>query len=58
MNEELTKHYTLYIFRGLEMKVTLGTYMHVKYFIEGEIHIPSVYAGRDYDYKGNPQTRH
>jgi carbamoyltransferase len=26
--------------------------MHAKYFIEGEIHIPSVYAGRDYDYKG------
>ena len=54
MNEELTKHYTRVHIPpavGDEGKA-LCTYMHAKYFIEGEIHIPSVYAGRDYDYKG------
>ena len=54
MNEELTKQYTkVHIPPAVgDEGQALGTYMHAKYFIEGEIHIPSVYAGRDYDYEG------
>jgi len=50
MNEELTKHYTnVYVppAAGDEGQ-SLGTYMHARYTLENEVHVPSVYSGRDH----------
>ena len=54
MNEELTKHYkNVHVSPAVgDEGQALGTYMHAKYFLEGEVHIPTVYAGKEYEYKG------
>ena len=54
MNEELTKQYkNVHVPPAVgDEGQALGTYMHAKYFLEGEVHIPTVYAGKEYEYKG------
>ena len=52
MNEEFTKHYTnVHIPPAVgDEGQALGTYMHADYVINGNVHIPNVYAGSDYEY--------
>ena len=50
MNEEFTKHYTnVHVppAAGDEGQ-SLGTYMHADYILNGNVHVPSVYAGKEY----------
>jgi carbamoyltransferase len=50
MNEEFTKHYTnVHVppAAGDEGQ-SLGTYMHADYILTGNVHVPSVYAGKEY----------
>ena len=55
MNEELTKHYTnVHVPPAVgDEGQSLGTYMHAEYFINGGVHIPDVYAGKEYNYIGD-----
>ena len=55
MNEEFTKHYTnVHVppAAGDEGQ-SLGTYMHADYILNNNIHIPDVYAGKEYNYVGD-----
>jgi carbamoyltransferase len=50
MNEEFTKHYTnVHVppAAGDEGQ-SLGTYMHADYILNSNVHVPSVYAGKEY----------
>lgn len=50
MNEELTKHYTnVHVppAAGDEGQA-IGTFMHARYTLSNETHVPNVYAGRDH----------
>ena len=50
MNEEFTKHYTnVHVppAAGDEGQ-SIGTYMHADYILNGNTHVPSVYAGKKY----------
>ena len=54
MNEEFTKHYTnVHVppAAGDEGQ-SLGTYMHADYILNKNVHIPNVYAGKEYNYTG------
>jgi len=35
---------------------SLGTYMHADYVINGNVHVPSVYRGKSYRYKGDEKV--
>jgi len=51
MNEEFTKHYTnVHVppAAGDEGQ-SIGTYMHADYILNGNTHIPTVYAGKEYE---------
>ena len=52
MNEEFTKQYkNVHIPPAVgDEGQALGTYMHADYVINGNVHIPNVYAGAPYDY--------
>jgi carbamoyltransferase len=58
MNEELTKHYTnVHVPPAVgDEGQSLGTYMHAEYFINGGVHIPDVYAGKEYNYIGDTKV--
>ena len=50
MNEEFTKHYTnVHVppAAGDEGQ-SIGTYMHADYVLNNNVHVPSVYAGKEY----------
>lgn len=55
MNEMLTRHYkNVYVPPAVgDEGQALGTYMHANYNLNKKIHIPNVYRGREYEYKGN-----
>ena len=58
MNEEFTKHYkNVYVppAPGDEGQ-SLGTYMHADYILNNNVHIPSVYGGKKYDYVGDEKV--
>ena len=58
MNEEFTKHYTnVHVppAAGDEGQ-SLGTYMHADYILNNNIHIPDVYAGKEYNYVGEEKV--
>ena len=51
MNEEFTKHYTnVHVppAAGDEGQ-SIGTYMHADYILNGNTHVPTVYAGKEYN---------
>lgn len=51
MNEEFTKHYkNVFVPPAVgDEGQSLGTYMHAKYFYSEEIHVPDLYASKEYD---------
>lgn len=51
MNEELTKHYVnVHVPPAVgDEGQALGTYMHADYVLNNNIHIPNVYAGKEYN---------
>ena len=51
VNEELTKHYkNVYVPPAVgDEGQSLGTYMHADYVLNGNVHMPSVYAGLNYN---------
>lgn len=58
MNEEFTKHYkNVYVppAPGDEGQ-SLGTYMHADYILNDNVHVPSVYGGKEYDYVGDEKV--
>jgi carbamoyltransferase len=58
MNEEFTKHYTnVHVPPAVgDEGQSLGTYMHADYILNNNIHIPDVYAGKEYNYTGNTKV--
>jgi carbamoyltransferase len=51
MNEEFTKHYkNVHVPPAVgDEGQSLGTYMHADYILNNNTHIPTVYAGKEYD---------
>jgi carbamoyltransferase len=58
MNEEFTKHYTnVHVPPAVgDEGQSLGTYMHADYILNNNIHIPDVYAGKEYNYIGDTKV--
>ena len=58
VNEEFTKHYTnVHVppAAGDEGQ-SLGTYMHADYILNNNVHVPDVYAGKEYNYVGDEKV--
>ena len=58
VNEEFTKHYeNIHVppAPGDEGQ-SLGTYMHADYTLNNNVHIPDVYAGKEYDFVGDEKV--
>ena len=58
VNEEFTKHYTnVHVPPAVgDEGQSLGTYMHAEYTQNNNIHIPNVYAGKEYNYVGSEKV--
>ena len=58
VNEQFTKHYTnVHIPPAVgDEGQSLGTYMHAEYTQNNIIHVPNVYAGREYNYVGDEKV--
>ena len=58
VNEEFTKHYTnVHVPPAVgDEGQSLGTYMHAEYTQNNNIHIPNVYAGKEYNYVGDEKV--
>lgn len=58
INEEFTKHYTRVHVPPApgDEGQSLGTYMHADFLLNDNVHIPNVYAGQSYDYKGDEKV--
>jgi carbamoyltransferase len=54
VNEEFTKHYTnVHVPPAVgDEGQSLGTYMHAEYTQNNNVHVPDVYAGKEYNYVG------
>ena len=55
VNEEFTKHYTnVHVPPAVgDEGQSLGTYMHAEYTQNNNVHVPNVYAGKEYNYIGD-----
>jgi carbamoyltransferase len=58
VNEEFTKHYTnVHVPPAVgDEGQSLGTYMHAEYTQNNKVHIPNVYAGKEYNYVGSEKV--
>jgi len=58
MNEEFTKHYTRVHVPPApgDEGQSLGTYMHADYVLNKNVHIPNIYGGKSYRYKGEEKV--
>ena len=58
VNEEFTKHYTnVHVPPAVgDEGQSLGTYMHAEYTQNNNIHVPNVYAGKEYNYVGSEKV--
>ena len=58
VNEEFTKHYTnVHVPPAVgDEGQSLGTYMHAEYTQNNNVHIPNVYAGKEYNYVGDEKV--
>ena len=58
VNEEFTKHYTnVHVPPAVgDEGQSLGTYMHAEYTQNNKVHIPNVYAGKEYNYVGDEKV--
>ena len=58
VNENFTKHYTKVHVPPApgDEGQSLGTYMHADYILNNNVHIPDVYAGKDYDFVGDEKV--
>ena len=58
VNEEFTKHYTnVHVPPAVgDEGQSLGTYMHAEYTQNNKVHVPNVYAGKEYNYIGDEKV--
>ena len=58
INEKLTKYYkNVFVPPAIgDEGQSIGTYIHADYTLNKNLHIPKVYAGRDYDYIGKEKV--